>query len=105
MSGTTPSVDELCRALLADIDEMSGALARLSCTVRSTLLDSVSKAKDSTPPGRDRYVTALGDRRERAVQCWNCGSSTYAIDQTCDPCHGKLDKAQGHAEDFGSGAA
>lgn len=34
----------------------------------------------------DRYTSPLGDRRERAVRCRRCSSSTWALDGLCDPC-------------------
>jgi hypothetical protein len=34
----------------------------------------------------DRYVSGLGDRRERAVPCGVCSATTWALDALCDSC-------------------
>jgi hypothetical protein len=42
----------------------------------------------------ERYVTALGDRREVAVPCWACREPTLALDATCDTCDARSASAR-----------
>lgn len=34
----------------------------------------------------ERYVSPLGDQRERPVGCIGCGAPTFALNQRCDRC-------------------
>ena len=44
-------------------------------------------ASPSAPPaGNTRYVSELGDTRERATNCRFCWITTWAIDGICDRC-------------------
>lgn len=41
---------------------------------------------DALSPPDPRYVSPLGDRRERPVPCSGCYRQTFALDRRCDEC-------------------
>lgn len=38
----------------------------------------------------DRMTSALGDRRERSVECLYCRADTWFIDRVCKSCHEQM---------------
>lgn len=78
-------LSELDRALRHARD-LVGSLSTMRHEVWGELMDARMKANDSTPPERDRYVSPLGDRRERPVPCSSCSHPTMALDLLCDGC-------------------
>lgn len=90
------------RKMLDAYDKAIGQLTMARDDARHMLVKLEGRLRDSTPPERSRYVSPLGDRRERPVPCSLCRHPTAALDALCDPCH---DRAQGYTEDARGGAA
>lgn len=68
----------------------------------AVIVSAAEHVENEAHAKQSRYVSPLGDRRERPVPCSMCRRPTAALDAMCDSC---ADKAQGYADDARGGAA